>query len=89
MKEVIGTVYLSESMVNGNFVRLIALGRVLLLREGGELEAERFEKRADSFDDYRELLRFMLITFAERIRGKNIPIEYRDIFEECGVELID
>ena len=91
VKEIIrGQICLTPGLVNGNAVRLMALGRVMLMRTGaGEGEIERFVKRGDALsDDYRELLGFVLDALGNDVQAHDVPEEYRDVLESHGVEFV-
>ena len=91
VKEIVsGPICLTSGLVNGNAVRLMALGRVMLMRAGiGEVEIERFVKRGDALsDDYRKLLGFVLDALENEVQAHDIPEEYRDVFVSHGVEFV-
>ena len=91
MKEnVSGPICLTPGLVNGNPVRLMALGRVTLMRRGAtEEEIEHFVKRGDALsDDYPNLLGFVVNALGGGVQAHDVPEEYRDVLEKRGVTFV-
>lgn len=91
MKEDVGApICLTAGLVNGNAVRLMALGRVTLMRRGAtEEEIEHFVKRGDALSgNYRGLLGFVLNVLGGGVQAHDVPEEYRDVLEKYGVTFV-
>jgi hypothetical protein len=85
-----GPICLTPGLVNGNPVRLMALGRVTLMRRGAtEEEIEHFVKRGDSLsNNYPRLLGFVINALGSGVQAHDVPEEYRDILEKYGVTFV-
>lgn len=91
MKEDVGApICLTPGLVNGNPVRLMALGRVTLMRRGAtQEEIEHFVKRGDALSgDYLRLLSFVIYALGAGVQAHDVPEEYRGVLERCGVAFV-
>jgi hypothetical protein len=89
-ENVSGPICLTPGLVNGNPVRLMALGRVVMLRRGAsEEEIEHFVKRGDALSgDYLRLLGFVLNTLGGGVQAHDVGEEYRAVLEKYGVAFV-
>jgi hypothetical protein len=89
-ENVSGLICLTPGLVNGNPVRIMALGRVTLMRRGAtEEEIEHFVKRGDLLsNDYERLLGFVLNALGAGVQAHDVGEEYRAVLEKYGVTFV-